>query len=65
MKKKELKKLAEEIMRAEAIIENNNSTTAEIYDAKNLILKASRDLTMEDMEFIDSYIITSKEKQKS
>ena len=55
MKSKELKKLANEIMKLEQVIERNEDTDA-VEHAKNRIMKISGNLNPEDMFRIDEII---------
>lgn len=64
MKRKELKKLAEEFYKAEKLFNDINSSSADIYKAKEFILKASKELTVEEMMYIDDYVISQMEKEK-
>lgn len=61
MKKKELINLANKIVECETTIQTSNNKQA-IYNAENEIIKLTKQLTIEDMMFVDNFIINLLEK---
>ena len=62
MKKKELINLANKIVEYETIIQTSNNKQA-VYNAENEIIKLTKQLTIEDMMFVDNFIINLLEKK--
>ena len=63
MKKKELINLANKIVECETVIQTSNNKQA-VYNAENEIIKLTSKLnTIEDMMFVDNFIINLLEKK--